>query len=49
MRSFYVDDVIIGGNIIVEVWNLKKIIVLVFGEIKFIMYKWNFNEFYLES
>ena len=43
VRSLYVDDVITGGNTTVEVRNLKKTIVSVFGETKFTMHKWNSN------
>lgn len=49
VRSLYVDDVITGGNTTVEVRNLKKTIVSVFGETKFTMQKWNSNEPHLES
>lgn len=49
VRSLYVDDVITGGNTTVEVRNLKKTIVSVFGETKFTMHKWNSNEPHLES
>lgn len=49
VRSLYGDDVITGGNTTVEVRNLKKTIVSVFGETKFTMQKWNSNEPHLES
>lgn len=49
VRSLYVDDVITGGNTTVEVRNLKKTIVSVFGETKFNMQNWNSNEPHLES
>ena len=43
MISLYVDNIIMGGNTRDEVQDLKKTIILVFGEAKFTMHKWNFQ------
>ena len=49
LRSLYVDDIISGGSTKDEVQDLKKTIATVFGEAKFTMHKWNFNDPQLES